>query len=167
MPNVRIRGLHCALVLSCVTAAGSVAALADDPSPKPMVAATEKAAAPPAPGYAEPGACATCHEEEAAALARTKHGKTGVATWDGARGCESCHGPGASHVAAGGTKETIKNPGVLPATELNAICLTCHERGEQSHWTGSPHEGRGLACTSCHSIHHAASPATKLLAKAT
>ncbi len=121
----------------------------------------------PVSGYAEPGACATCHQEEAAALQATAHGKTGATTWDGIAGCESCHGPGAAHVESGGDKTKIRNPGHLPATELNAICLTCHERGDRSHWTGSPHEGRGLACTTCHSIHHAASPTTKLLTKKT
>jgi DmsE family decaheme c-type cytochrome len=122
---------------------------------------------PTAIGLAEPGACAFCHEAEAAALAVTKHGKTKVANWDGVSGCESCHGPGAAHVEAGGTKETIVNPGTIPAARLNALCLSCHERDARSHWTGSPHEGRGLACTSCHSVHHAASPSTKLLIKKT
>ncbi len=127
----------------------------------------EKSKGPVAAGYAEPGACAVCHEEQATALKATAHGRTGVASWDGVSGCESCHGPGAAHVQAGGTKESIRNPGLLPANDLNAICLTCHERGDRSHWIGSAHEGRGLACTSCHSIHHSASPATKLLVKKT
>jgi len=34
----------------------------------------------------------------------------------------------------------------------NAICLTCHERGERTYWQGSVHEERGLACTDCHTI---------------
>src|SRR5204863_9184918 len=106
--------------------------------------------APAAAGLAEPGACAMCHDTEAAALATTKHGKTKVANWDGIASCESCHGPGGAHVAAEGTKETILNPATLPAAKVNAICLSCHERDARAHWTGSPHEQRGLACTSCH-----------------
>ena len=152
-------------VIAVLVSAWGVVCLAEEPPP--MEAVAGKAGPPAAAGYAEPGACATCHDEQAAALAKTKHGKTGVADWDGARGCETCHGPGAAHVEAGGTKETIRNPGRLHANELNAICLGCHERGDQARWTGSPHEGRGLACTTCHSVHHPASPATKLLAKAT
>src|SRR6266705_2190934 len=128
---------------------------------------TPSSAAAPVEGYAEPGTCATCHQEEAAALQATAHGKTGATTWDGIAGCESCHGPGAAHVEAGGDKTKIRNPGHLAAAELNAVCMTCHERGDRSHWTGSPHEGRGLTCTTCHSIHHAASPTTKLLTKKT
>ncbi len=137
---------------------GTAAAAQDPASPtKPGAAASS---------YAEPGACATCHQEQADAFKATPHGKTEAKTWDGIAGCESCHGPGAAHIEGGGDKSKIRNPDHLPAAELNAICLTCHERGDRSHWSGSAHEGRGLACTSCHSIHHAA-PATKLLAKKT
>jgi DmsE family decaheme c-type cytochrome len=148
------------LVLAALFVSGRCAAFAVQSEEPPKATA-------PASGYAEPGACATCHEEQAAALKTTSHGKTGATTWDGIAGCESCHGPGAAHVEAGGDKTKIRNPEHLPANELNAICLTCHERGDRSHWRGSQHEGRGLACTTCHSIHHAASPTTKLLAKKT
>ena len=43
------------------------------------------------------------------------------------------------------------------AEQNNAICLTCHERGERTMWQGSPHEERGLACTNCHTIMKAVS----------
>ena len=43
------------------------------------------------------------------------------------------------------------------AEQDNAICLTCHERGERTMWQGSPHEERGLACTNCHTIMKAVS----------
>lgn len=33
------------------------------------------------------------------------------------------------------------------AEQNNAICLSCHERGERTMWQGSVHEERGLACT--------------------
>ncbi len=43
------------------------------------------------------------------------------------------------------------------AEQNNAICLTCHERGERTMWQGSPHEERGLACTDCHTVMKAVS----------
>jgi DmsE family decaheme c-type cytochrome len=154
-----------ALLVAAFLALLAPAVLAAGENPTDVVKPPEKP--PAATGLAEPGTCAVCHEAEATALATTQHGRTRAANWDGVSGCESCHGPGAAHVEAGGTKETIVNPGTLPASRLNALCLSCHERDARSHWIGSPHEGRGLACTSCHSVHHAASPSTKLLIKKT
>jgi DmsE family decaheme c-type cytochrome len=122
---------------------------------------------PAAAGFAEPGSCATCHEEVANALERTAHGRTSAATWDGATACESCHGPGAAHVEGEGDKEKIVRPGTLEAAEQSRLCLTCHERGDRTHWQGSPHDGRGLSCLTCHKVHHDGEPPQALLAKAT
>jgi DmsE family decaheme c-type cytochrome len=38
------------------------------------------------------------------------------------------------------------------AEQNNAICLTCHERGQRTYWEGSVHQERGVACTNCHTI---------------
>ena len=38
------------------------------------------------------------------------------------------------------------------AEDNNAICLTCHERGDRTYWNGSVHESRALACTDCHTL---------------
>jgi DmsE family decaheme c-type cytochrome len=119
------------------------------------------------PGYAGPDACATCHEDIAAALKRTTHGRTSRANWDGALSCESCHGPGAEHVDGGGDKSKIRRPLALSAQEQSAICLSCHEKGQHAYWKGSPHEGRDLSCLTCHKIHHADAPPKALLAKKT
>lgn len=41
--------------------------------------------------------------------------------------CESCHGPGAAHVAAGGGKDNIEGLGEsCPVCVLEAICTSCH-----------------------------------------
>jgi DmsE family decaheme c-type cytochrome len=150
-----------------IIAAGRTASFAEAPPAAMQTGHDAKPQPPAAAAYAPPGSCGECHEEEAAALAKTKHGQTKAANWDGATSCETCHGPGGAHVDAGGTKETIRNPAHMTAAEINATCLSCHERGDRSHWMGSQHEGRGLACTSCHSIHHSASPSTPLLVKKT
>ena len=34
----------------------------------------------------------------------------------------------------------------------NAMCLSCHERGGQTYWSGSVHESRAVACTECHTV---------------
>jgi len=125
----------------------------------------QAAAAAGGGGYAEAGACATCHEEVAKALKLTTHGRTGVADWDGGMSCESCHGPGAAHVDAGGDASLIRNPKKMKANEVSSACLSCHERGERSQWQGSQHEGRDLSCLSCHQIHFTGEPTAKLLAK--
>ncbi len=43
-------------------------------------------------------------------------------------GCESCHGPGGSHVDSG-KPETILNPDRLDADGRDAICASCHTSG--------------------------------------
>ena len=122
----------------------------------------------PAPsGYAGSDACATCHESQAQGLQKTEHGKTSVATWDGATACESCHGPGAAHVEAGGDVTKIRRFSALAPTEQADACLTCHDRGEHARWRGSAHEGRGLSCLTCHRVHHEGTSPPHLLAKAT
>jgi DmsE family decaheme c-type cytochrome len=97
--------------------------------------------------------CAACHEEAATSLARTTHGTTAAATWDGVVGCESCHGPGKAHVDADGDKTQIRVLKALPPAEQSQACLSCHERGDRAHWTGSPHDSRDLSCLTCHTIH--------------
>ena len=135
--------------------------------PALLLAATSWAAAQEAPqpsGYVGSEACATCHAEAAASLAKTAHGLTHAETWDGAASCESCHGPGSAHVEAGGDKTKIRVLTALSAAEQSAVCQTCHEKEERSHWRGSPHEGRGMSCLTCHKVHHEGTPPPALLA---
>jgi DmsE family decaheme c-type cytochrome len=95
--------------------------------------------------------CLTCHATQAAAFSRTLMGRLKT-------GCETCHGPGSAHVAAGGGRGV---GGIISfraddhsrtAAENNAICLGCHDKGDRAIWQGSTHETRGLACTNCHSV---------------
>ncbi|HVN04813.1 MAG TPA: peptidylprolyl isomerase [Bryobacteraceae bacterium] len=119
------------------------------------------------PGFQEK--CLTCHGEP---------GTTGA----GARGgvqCESCHGPGAEHVAAirHGKTGGIINPKKLTGERAILVCERCHA-GFTERSDPLPNEllvssqvvalrnsecfaqsGQGLICTNCHDPHRDRPPA--------
>ncbi len=102
-------------------------------------------------------ACTTCHANEATQFSHTLMGRLSK-TQKGKYECESCHGPGSAHVNAGGGRGVggliTYRPDDKSRTveESNAICLTCHERGDRTYWNGSTHETRGLMCSACHTV---------------
>jgi DmsE family decaheme c-type cytochrome len=103
-------------------------------------------------GYAGQDVCMTCHTDKT--LNGTPHGMSGNPNTPAAKeNCESCHGPGQAHVDGGGDKTKIKTFTALSATEANAVCTTCHNSGPHMMWDSSAHENRGVACTTCHSVH--------------
>jgi len=105
--------------------------------------------------------CTGCHANQSARFGQTVMGKIFLKNPRNAQekaGCETCHGPGSAHVAAGGGRgvggmisfradDASRTP-----EENNAICLQCHEKGKRTLWRGSTHETRGLACTNCHTV---------------
>ncbi len=53
--------------------------------------------------------------------------------------CESCHGPGAAHVAAGGGKDNIEGLGEdCPVCVIEAVCTTCHTKTWDPDWVLEP-----------------------------
>ena len=42
--------------------------------------------------------------------------------------CEACHGPGQDHIARGGSKLGVFNPGALNASAMNEFCGNCHRK---------------------------------------
>jgi DmsE family decaheme c-type cytochrome len=122
-----------------------------------IVQMTTLAAEPEAAAFSASD-CETCHSEKLQGFSTTHH--AGLAG-----SCTSCHSTAAEHLKS--VTETGE-PGPAPsiskmaAAEANKICLTCHEnKGTQKHWTGSAHDTRGIACTSCHAIHPAAGQVLK------
>lgn len=113
-------------------------------------------------GYAGAEACAGCHDEQYATIKNTVHGKTFRTNWDGAHGCETCHGPGQRHIDEG-DPSAITNLAELKASELSDMCLTCHERGGRANWKGSTHDHRGVSCIDCHDVHQEGVPKKALL----
>ncbi|MGZ5528786.1 MAG: DmsE family decaheme c-type cytochrome, partial [Limisphaerales bacterium] len=101
--------------------------------------------------------CVTCHATQAELFKHTLMGRIGM-TQKGKFDCENCHGPGSAHVKAGGGRGVGGIISFRPedqsrtAAENTAMCLTCHERGDRTYWTGSGHETRGLMCTNCHTV---------------
>ena len=109
--------------------------------------------------------CRTCHEELFNGIQRTPHSKSHISPKGGAeiQACETCHGPGAEHVAGGGDKTKIFSFKAASVRDINQKCLTCHSRQhEQSGFSQSAHAKGNLSCTSCHSPHHPAEPRSLL-----
>jgi DmsE family decaheme c-type cytochrome len=114
-----------------------------------------------APEYAGDAACRACHPNVWLNFYKNPHARTqqtGRST-PGASGCESCHGPGAGHVAAKGDKDLIVAFSQLEPAAVLSNCLQCHAdslgRMEIQH---SSHTQARVACHDCHSIHRAQSP---------
>jgi len=138
----------------------SFASKSSTPPPTPS---QEKAKTLPPKGpdgdYVGSETCITCHDDQNRRFKNTVMGKAMLGnphTPEEARGCESCHGPGRTHVEAGGGKETIPirfgKDSKNSVAEQNAVCMDCHARGTHLFWKGSPHESRGVACVDCHQV---------------
>lgn len=105
-----------------------------------------------APGQAAGGAlvgqeaCLECHDDLAEPFLDSAHGRSDIQGWDGAAGCESCHGPGEEHMDSGGEV-------ALTGTDQGASCLSCHEGDAAAHWESSLHADFDVTCSDCHDVH--------------
>jgi DmsE family decaheme c-type cytochrome len=105
--------------------------------------------------------CKACHEDLPSkgfwkGFEETPHWKTMLETKGGPskQGCESCHGPGAEHMNAGGDKTKIFSFTSAKAKEISQTCLSCHTYGEEhSNFARSAHNVNDVTCTDCHSVH--------------
>jgi len=99
--------------------------------------------------------CAACHEPQFKSFDKTKHGKLQtIASWKGkVVGCESCHGPGKTHVE-GPTKANIISFKQLDAKTTSETCLSCHA-GKENHnnFRRGEHWRNNIGCTECHTAH--------------
>lgn len=100
-------------------------------------------------GYVGSEVCADCHEDLLTDFARTVHGKITFENWDGVKSCEACHGPGGTHVDAGG------EGGILSGDSVGATskCASCHDGDQFAHWSAGVHGGSDVSCSDCHQVH--------------
>ena len=98
--------------------------------------------------------CEECHADKVTGMRMNVHGQaTDARTPYAGDGCETCHGPGATHFDVEGTCIISLRGRFGESVEMrNDICLGCHD-SDMMHWSGSTHEAEDLACTSCHAIH--------------
>jgi DmsE family decaheme c-type cytochrome len=130
------------------------------PAKKPVPAVIKPSAPAVEASYVGTKVCLGCHTSQAEAFGHTLMGRLLA---QGKMQCESCHGPGSQHVKLGGGRNVggiisfRSNDQTRTAEENNGICLGCHQRGDRTYWSGSPHETRGLACSDCHTVMKAVS----------
>lgn len=121
-------------------------------------------------GYAGAEACKACHEDAFTKFENTKMGRLFLKhprNTTERLGCESCHGPGKAHADAGGGKGvgemvTFAKNDTTPVEKRNAMCTSCHSKGDHLFWQGSQHESRDVACTNCHRVMEDISPRFQL-----
>lgn len=113
------------------------------------------------PGNGEfvgPEVCKACHPDYFTSYAQSVHSKRAVpGSPANKHACESCHGPGAAHVAKGGgrgTGMTVLGKATGSAEDKSAKCLACHaESVNLPFWDMSRHKLAGISCDRCHSTH--------------
>ncbi|MDE2291801.1 MAG: DmsE family decaheme c-type cytochrome [Elusimicrobia bacterium] len=118
-----------------------------------------------APTYVGASTCISCHADKGDSFKASQHGHKlpVVKGIDFEHSCESCHGPGSAHAAAGGDKNdpgfaTIKDPLKMAPADVNKLCLSCHKQQEVMYWNIGPHAANGLSCINCHSVHDGHGP---------
>lgn len=99
--------------------------------------------------------CASCHfngynvSKDAAGIFSASgvsdpNGETHPVTGDHQElniGCETCHGPGSDHIAAGGAGENIVTPQNTTPERESAICSQCHSRSQGNDSLGIKKDG--------------------------
>ena len=111
----------------------------------------------------EDAKCTRCHDESEAvpvlSIYQTRHGvRADVRTPT----CQGCHGASEAHLKGDPNQKGRARPDIVyhskaykanGAKELADTCLSCHSSGLRQHWSGSAHDGEGIACSGCHRIH--------------
>ncbi|WNC69015.1 DmsE family decaheme c-type cytochrome [Thalassotalea nanhaiensis] len=101
--------------------------------------------------------CLGCHQESQGssihAIWQTPHGKV---FGKNNETCVTCHGPSLEHGKVPRDNSPSLSFGPKWPSEFNeqsAVCLGCHEKGNQVMWLSGVHNDEQLSCLSCHNIH--------------
>src|SRR6266498_251877 len=137
---------------------GSATARGGAPDARPPSALTVSSSPPAAAMAFDVNDCKTCHEKQLTIFEHTRHMKLpGV--------CASCHGDVVTHMkleSEKGEKGPIVSLKTMDAAGVNKTCLGCHDKARQANFLGGVHNRRGLACTTCHSVHEPRSTVAQL-----
>ncbi|WP_310599358.1 DmsE family decaheme c-type cytochrome [Desulfobulbus sp.] len=130
--------------------------LGSSPSTGDATDATEAADAKK--GFIGAITCKDCHETQYESYARSVHFQKYVKGPQSQDACETCHGPGASHVEKGGGRGVdifaFEKQAGHTAEEISGVCLKCHATtARMTYWDMGQHKKNDVACTACHAIH--------------
>ena len=85
-------------------------------------------------GKGDAGECVACHATPKVSGLNTDRAVGDYHVGDSV-GCESCHGPGEAHVAAGGGTGNIERLGDdCPVCVIEAVCTSCHDTENDPGW---------------------------------
>jgi predicted CXXCH cytochrome family protein len=112
---------------------------------------------PLGPGEVGTSTCLACHDGRSA----TDH-REFLSSPHKAISCESCHGPGLTHVRQGGRLGLfIDNPGDQPFEVRHEACIECHAQASspggntvQGFLASAHFTGNAATCTDCHNVHN-------------
>jgi len=103
--------------------------------------------------------CIICHNDAYEAYKKTVHYRLIRAELgDTTKGCESCHGPGSTHVNEQGDADYILSTSQLSANQNSQICLKCHQGSPVMNWQANSHSLNDVGCNDCHKSHKIATP---------
>ncbi len=135
-----------------------------------------KAVAKPAGTFDQDAVCTRCHDENDSkpilSIYQTPHGNKADARTPS---CQSCHGQSDAHLKGDPSQKGRAAPDIVfgtkskayetsPPASQDAKCMSCHQSGLRTLWSGSQHPMQGVTCSNCHVSH---APKDKVLERIT